>query len=148
MFYDKRYYWGKVLNMFAQDTDSDVHSAEFSFLTYKMDGIWDFPRKKDQSIIAVKYVFLGPVILSAVITGKSFWSEEDNDKAQELSRLIKKSTLLISKPFFSWMQKTVLHIAHNSYDCYIWTHLWPMFHLRGNRLIDLHSTLNKEWSFR
>ena len=100
MFYDKRYYWGKVLNMFAQDTDSDVHKAEFSFLTYKMDGIWDFPRKKDQSIIAVKYVFLVPVILSAVITGKSFWGEEDNDKAQELSRLTKKKHAANIKTIF------------------------------------------------
>ena len=90
VFYDDRYYWGKVLNVFANDVDSDVHSVEFSFLTYKMDGIWDFPKKKDQSIVAVKYVFLGPVTPSAVVTGKGFWFEGDNDKAQELFRLIKK----------------------------------------------------------
>ena len=39
VFYDERYCWGKVLNVFAGDVDSDVHSVEFSFLTYKMDGI-------------------------------------------------------------------------------------------------------------
>ena len=90
VFYDERYYWGKVLNVFADDVDSDVHSVEFSFLTYKMDGIWDFPKKKDQSIVAVKYVFLGPVTPSAVVTGKGFRFEGDNDKAQKLFRLIKK----------------------------------------------------------
>ena len=70
VFYDERYYWGKVLNNFADDVDSDANSVEFSFLTYKMDGIWDFPKKKDQSIVAVKYVFLGPVTPSAVVTEK------------------------------------------------------------------------------
>ena len=49
VFYDERYYWGKVLNVFADDVDSDVYSVEFSSLTYtyKMDDIWDFPKKKD-----------------------------------------------------------------------------------------------------
>ena len=55
-----------------------------------MDGIWDFLKKKDQLIIAVKYVFLGSVTPSAVVTGKGFRFDRDNDKAQELFRLIKK----------------------------------------------------------
>ena len=90
VFCDDRYYWGKVLNMFFDDVDSDVHSSEFSFLTYKMDGIWDFPKKKDQLIVAAKYIFLGPVTTSAAVIGKGFHLEGDNDKAQELFRLIKK----------------------------------------------------------
>ena len=47
VFCDERYYWEKVLNAFADDKDRDVHSVEFSFLIYKMDSIWDFPKKKD-----------------------------------------------------------------------------------------------------
>ena len=49
VFYDERYYWGKVLNVFADDVGSDVYRVEFSSLTYtyKTDGIWDFPKKKD-----------------------------------------------------------------------------------------------------
>ena len=88
-FYDKRYYWGKVLNVFADDVDNYVHSVEFLLLTYKMDSIWDFQKKKDQSIVAVKYVFLGPVNPSIVVTGNVLWFDRDNDKAQELLRLIK-----------------------------------------------------------
>ena len=87
-FYDERYY--KVLNVFSDDVDSDVHSVEFSFLTYKMNGIWDFPKKKDQSIVAVKYVFLGSVTPSAVVTGKGFRFDGDNDEEQKLFRLITK----------------------------------------------------------
>ena len=77
VFYDERYYWWKVLNVFADDVGSDVHSVEFSFLTYKMDGIWDFLKKKNQSIVAVKYVFLGPAITSAVVTRKDFQFDGD-----------------------------------------------------------------------
>ena len=55
--------------MLAHDVDSAAHSVEISFLTYKIYGIWDFPKKKDQSIVAFKYVF---------------W---DNEKAQKLFRL-------------------------------------------------------------
>ena len=76
--------------MFSDDVDSDVHSVEFSFLTYKMNGIWDFPKKKDQSIVAVKYVFLGSVTPSAVVTGKGFRFDGDNDEEQKLFRLITK----------------------------------------------------------
>ena len=55
--------------MLAHDVDSAAHGVEMLFLTYKMDGIWDFPKKKDQSIVAFKYVF---------------W---DNEKVQKLFRL-------------------------------------------------------------
>ena len=48
------------------------------------------PKEKDQSIIAVKYVFLGSVTPSAVVTGEGFRFGGDNDKVQELFRLIKK----------------------------------------------------------
>ena len=47
--------------MFVGNVDSDVYRVELSFFTYKMNGIWDFPKKKEQSIVAVKYIFLGPV---------------------------------------------------------------------------------------
>ena len=118
VFSDDRYYWGKVLNMFFDDVDSDVHSAGFSFLTYKMGGTWDFPKKKDQLIVAVKYIFLGPVTMSAVVTGKGFRLEGENDKAQELFRLIKKVQRWDHNHFFSWIQKITLHIAHDYDDCY------------------------------
>ena len=33
--------------MLAHDVDSAAHGVEMLFLTYKMDGIWDFQKKKE-----------------------------------------------------------------------------------------------------
>ena len=55
-----------------------------------MDGILDVPKKKDQSIVVVKFVFLVLITQSAVVTWKGFWFDGDNDKAQKLFMLIKK----------------------------------------------------------
>ena len=48
-FYGERYYWEKILNVFADSIDSDVHSVEFSFLTYK-NG-WYFGLSKEKGSI-------------------------------------------------------------------------------------------------
>ena len=56
--YGDRYYWGKLQHVFALEPEDDARQVEISFLSYKMGGWWEFPRKLYVEIIETKYVFL------------------------------------------------------------------------------------------
>ena len=79
VYYDQRYFWGKLVNVFAEDKDEDVDMVEMTFLQYKMDQIWDYPKKADVGMIPAKYLFLGPVTPSDIIQGKGYKFVEDTN---------------------------------------------------------------------
>ena len=59
IYFDEGYYWGRLLKVFANDSDAPADTVEIDFLRYSC-GYWDFPPKKDVKIIDSKYVFYGP----------------------------------------------------------------------------------------
>ena len=54
---------------------------EIKFLQYKADGIWDYPKQPDISIVSAKFIFFGPVTPAEIITGKGYKFAEDKDAA-------------------------------------------------------------------
>ena len=83
VFYGDRYYWGKVTKAFSFDTDDDVEDVELTFLRYRGDGYFDFPKKPDVEIVNSKYLFRGPCKPNNVVKGKGFTFGDDELKAQE-----------------------------------------------------------------
>lgn len=77
VYYGNNYYWGKVLHVFSDDGDNDADQVEMTFLQYKSDRIWVFPKKIDKDIISVKYIFLGPVSPAAVTVSGYRFNEND-----------------------------------------------------------------------
>ena len=86
VFYGKDYYWGKVLNVFANDSDDDAEKVEMTFLRYKSDGLWVFPRQLDKEIVSVKYLFFGPVS-PAVTSVRGFRFNEKDIEAKKLFKI-------------------------------------------------------------
>ena len=72
VYYGQKYYWGKVQLCFADDADDDVKEAQFSFLRFRGDGLWDFPKKLDIDIVNAKYIFYGPCSPTATIAGQGY----------------------------------------------------------------------------
>ena len=90
VYYGQKYYWGKVQLCFAddEDEDDDVKSVEFSFLRYRGDGYWDFPKKLDVEMVDAKYVFYGPCTPQTTIAGKGY-KIVDDEAAQGRYKLLK-----------------------------------------------------------
>ena len=83
-------YWGKVLNVF--DSDDDAEKVEMTFLRYKSDGLWVFPRQLDKEIFSVKYLFFGPVS-PAVTSVSGFRFNEKDIEAKKLFKIFQKSDI-------------------------------------------------------
>ena len=81
VYYDQRYFWGNLTKFFAEDVESDVTAVKIKFLQYKADGIWDYPKQPDISIVSAKFIFFGPVTPAEIITGKGYKFAEDKDAA-------------------------------------------------------------------
>ena len=97
VYYDQRYFGGKVVNVFAEDANEDVEMVEMTFLQYKIDQIWDYPKKADIGMIPTKYLFLGPVTPTDIIQGQGYKFVQDI-KAMDRYKEIKKLDL-----FKYWM---------------------------------------------
>ena len=77
IYYDTTFYWGKCLRMFSNDPDSNVEEVDFSFMHRKHDGLWDWPKKKDEKRIKAAFVFYGPCMpLPPTKQGFRFVEEE------------------------------------------------------------------------
>ena len=48
-----------------------MNTVEFSFLRYRGDDMWDFPKQLDIEMVEIKYVFYGPCS-PEVVTGKGY----------------------------------------------------------------------------
>ena len=65
--------------------DDDVEKVEMTFLRYKSDGLWVFPKEVDKEIVLAKYLFLGSISPSvSSVSGYRF-----NEKDIEANRLYK-----------------------------------------------------------
>ena len=53
---DDSHYWGRLINVFAEDVDTDIDKVEMLLLHYKENG-YDFRKKEDRQIIDAKYLF-------------------------------------------------------------------------------------------
>ena len=62
VYFDNQRYWGILQHVFADDEDDDVNSVEISFLHYKYDDIWDYPKRKDIQMVKPKFILLGPSV--------------------------------------------------------------------------------------
>ena len=71
VYYEQNYCWGKFRKCFANDSMDDVITVEFSFLRYRGDDMWDFPKQLDIEMVEIKYVFYGPCS-PEVVTGKGY----------------------------------------------------------------------------
>ena len=80
------------MNVFATDSDEDVEQAEMTFLRYKSDGLWEFPKKVDKEIVSVNYLFFGPV-WPAVTTVSGFRFNEKDIEAKTLFERFQKSDI-------------------------------------------------------
>ena len=87
--YGERFYWGKVLKVFSPDVDDNACSVEMTFLSYKMDGLWEFPRKADLEIIDAKFIFYGPVTPTST-SSKGYRFDEDDVRANKEHKKIQK----------------------------------------------------------
>ena len=85
VYYGQKYCWGKVQLCFADDEDDDVRC---SFLRYRGDGYWDFPKKLDVEMVDAKYVFYGPCAPQTTIAGKGY-EIIDDEAAQGRYKLLK-----------------------------------------------------------
>ena len=83
-----KYYWGKVLKCFSFDSDSDVDKLEMSFLHYRGDGLYDYPKVKDVETIESRFVFLGPSPVQVVL-GKGIAIEADEAAKQRFYHINK-----------------------------------------------------------
>lgn len=92
VFYSNDYYWGKVLNVFCNDSDEDAETVEMTFLRYKSDGLWVFPKEVDKEIVSVNYLFLGPVS-PAVTSVSGFRFNEKDIEAKKVFKLFQKSNI-------------------------------------------------------
>ena len=54
VYYGQKYYCGKVRKCFANDSMDDVNTVEFSFLRYRGDDMWDFPKQLDIEMVEIK----------------------------------------------------------------------------------------------
>ena len=72
---------------FDDDDDAEVNEAEFNFLHYKSDGLWDYPRKVDRDVIKSINVFFGPSTPS--YTGKDGYRFSDDCTTMEMYKYIK-----------------------------------------------------------
>ncbi|CAB4027419.1 Hypothetical predicted protein, partial [Paramuricea clavata] len=71
VYYGQKYYWGKNQLCFVDDQDEDAKSVEFySFLRYRGDSCWDFPKKSDVEIVEAKYIFCGSYSSETTIAEK------------------------------------------------------------------------------
>lgn len=91
--------------MFSDDADTPTTSVEISFLQYKHDGFWDFPKTLDVKIIDTKFVFYGPSTPLAP-TKNGFVFEED----EKVARVYK------TKQNYCRHWKLLLHICLNIQD--------------------------------
>ena len=89
VYYGTRYYWGKVQKVFSPDVDDDATDVEFAFLTYKTDGVWEFPNKPDQAIVKAMYVIYGPITPSSTST-KGYKFEGHDDIVRQMQKKIRK----------------------------------------------------------
>lgn len=77
VYYGQKYYWGKLQLSFADDENNVVKSVEFSFLRYRGDGYWDFPKKLDVETVDIKYVFYGSCTPQTTIAGNGYKIVDD-----------------------------------------------------------------------
>ena len=92
VYYGQRYYWGKVMKVFAPDVELDATDVEMSFLTYKTDGLWEFPKKTDVEIVASRYVFYGPITPVSTST-RGYRFDRHDDVASQIHKKISKLDL-------------------------------------------------------
>ena len=76
---------GRLINVFANDSDDPAEKVEIDFLRYSC-GYWDFSKKRNVKIIDCKYVFYGPCRPSH--TCRAGYKFEDDGKALDLYKKI------------------------------------------------------------
>ena len=75
--------------MFANDEEEEVNLVEMSFLHYKSDKIWDYPKGGDVQMVDPKYIFLGPVVPAKTL--KHGFTFHEDIKSLKLYNLIKRN---------------------------------------------------------
>ena len=77
MYFDEGQYCGRLINVFANDSDNPAEKVEIDFLRYSC-GYWDFLEKKDIKMIDAKYVFYGSCMPSHTCSpGYKFDDDEE-----------------------------------------------------------------------
>ena len=52
--------------MFSDDNDSLATQVEINFLCYVSGGYWEFPKKVNEKLGDMMFVFIGPVTLKSI----------------------------------------------------------------------------------
>ena len=47
--------------MFSDENDSPATKVEINFLDYVSGGCWGFPKKVNEKLVDINFVFIGPV---------------------------------------------------------------------------------------
>ena len=66
--------------MWAVDADADAHEVNISFLEYKGNGFWDFPEKRKELQVEVRFLFFGPVT-PVEVSRRGYRFKEDEECA-------------------------------------------------------------------
>ena len=52
--------------VFSDDNDSHATLVEINFVHYVSGGYWEFPKKVNEKLFHIKFVFIGPVTLKSI----------------------------------------------------------------------------------
>ena len=88
-----------TLSIFSDDDDTEATAAEFKYLHQVTDGVWKFPKKKnDAGIVEKKFLFYGPVQATSFSkSGCKFGS--DDEEALQLFKLLGVTVLTLKVNF-------------------------------------------------
>ena len=64
--------------VFSDDNDSPTTQVEINFLHYVSRGYWEFPKKVDEKLVDIKFVFTGPVTPKSITRGGYTFQEDPN----------------------------------------------------------------------
>ena len=64
--------------MFSDDNESPATQLEINFLYYVSGGYWKFPKKVDEKLVDIKFVFIAPTTPKSVTKHGYTFQEDQN----------------------------------------------------------------------